>query len=218
MLFNFTEMAKQYNIEANDAPLSHSLVREALATYNRPNDKINSLVQKGELIALRRGLYVNAPSGKVALPNSFLIANHLRGPSYVSLESALSHWNMIPERVYEISSVTLKTSKTYKTPLGRFGYYHLAFPYYSFGVNHISFNERQAAMVASPEKALCDKIILTSGVQLRSRQQTIDFLLEDMRLDEDLLKKLNLSSIASWIEDAAKKSSLEMLITTINDL
>ena len=50
-------------------------------------------------------------------PEPFLIANHLRGPSYVSLEAALFYWNLIPERIYEISSATIKTSKTYKTQI-----------------------------------------------------------------------------------------------------
>src|SRR5690625_2218577 len=113
-------------------PLTHQIVSDVLANYNRPNDKISDLVRSGLLISLRRGLYVPGPELDLPLPHSFLIANHLRGPSYISLETALSHWEMIPERVYEINSITLKTSQVYDTPIGRFTYRHLSFPYYSF--------------------------------------------------------------------------------------
>jgi hypothetical protein len=188
---------------------------EALSSYGRPNDKISEMLKSGELLALRRGLYVPGPELDLPLPNNFLIANHLRGPSYISLESALSYWGLIPERVYEISSVTTKTSKTYETAIGRFSYQHLMTPYYSFGIKSVRLTDMQTALVASPEKALCDKIILTSGVLLRSIPQALDFLLEDMRLDEDLLRGFDIATIHSWIEDAPKKNSLQMLVNTL---
>jgi hypothetical protein len=188
---------------------------EALSSYGRPNDKISEMLKSGELLALRRGLYVPGPELDLPLPNNFLISNHLRGPSYVSLESALSYWGLIPERVYEISSVTTKTSKTYETAIGRFSYQHLMTPYYSFGIKSVRLTDMQTALVASPEKALCDKIILTSGVLLRSIPQALDFLLEDMRLDEDLLRGFDIATIHSWIEDAPKKNSLQMLVNTL---
>jgi hypothetical protein len=119
---------------------------------------------------------------------------------------------MIPERVYEISSATLKTSKMYTTPVGRFSYRHLAAPYYSFGIKSIILDSQQVALVASPEKAVCDKIVLTSGVLFRSIREVQVFLLEDMRMDEEMLSRLDVSLIRSWIEDAPKKNSLTMLV------
>lgn len=204
--------------EYAEAPLTHQVVMEALSHYGRPNDKISEMLKSGELLALRRGLYVPGPEIDLPTPDVFVIANHLRGPSYISLESALSYWGLIPERVYEISSVTIKTSKVFATPLGRFSFQHLETPYYSFGLNSVRITEYQTAMIASREKALCDKIILTSGVQLRSVQQTLDFLLEDLRIDEDQLSTLDLPMIQSWIEDAPKKSSLTMLLKTLESL
>ena len=201
-----------------DAPVTHSMVRESLVEYNRPNDKISELIKSGELIPLRRGLYIQKSEMDLSLPDSFLIANHLRGPSYVSLESALSHWGLIPEKVFEVSSATLKTSKTYKTPVGRFSYYHLSSPYFSFGITNFRINERQTAMMATKEKAICDKIVLTSGVNLRSMQQTRNFLIEDLRIDETALQALDIASIVSWIPDAPKKSSLKMLVKTLKNL
>lgn len=211
---NFRRNIREYT----DAPLSHQMVSDVLANYRRPNDKINELVQGGFLISLRRGLYVPGPELDLPLPHSFVIANHLRGPSYVSLESALSHWNMIPERVYEINSITLKTSHVYDTPIGRFTYRHVAAPYYSFGLQRVGFGVNQFALMASPEKAICDKIIATAGIVLRSRTQTLDFLLDDLRMDEETLAGLDLNTISSWIADAPKASSLQMLINILQEL
>ena len=211
---SFRRRVKEYA----EAPISHHVVEEMLTEYNRPNDKISELIRSGELLSLRRGLYVPGPETDLPLPHPLLIANHLRGPSYVSLESALSYWGMIPERVYEVSSATLKTSKRYTTPLGRFSYQHLSAPYYSFGVRSVRLTEQQTALIASTEKAVCDMIVLTAGVLLRSIRQTQDFLLDDMRMDEAALRTLNVSEIRSWVEDAPKSQSLSMLVKTLESL
>lgn len=201
-----------------NAPLTHQLVSDVLAEYRRPNDKINDLVQSGFLISLRRGLYVPGPELDLPLPHLFVIANHLRGPSYVSLETALAHWEMIPERVYEINSITLKTSHLYNTPIGSFTYRHLDAPYYSFGLQRVEVGDNQFALMASPEKAICDKIITTAGITLRSQSQTMAFLMDDLRIDEEALEHLNLNTISSWTKDAPKASSLQMLVNTLQGL
>ena len=201
-----------------DAPFSRHLILEMLKDYKRPNDKISEWVKSGELLSIRRGLYIPGPKTDLPVPEPFLIANHLRGPSYVSLEAALSYWGFIPERVYEITSVTIKTTKKYNTHAGRFNYQYLPSPYYSFGIESIQLTPKQTVLIASREKAVCDKIILTSGITLRSTRQTKDFLLEDLRMDESMLQKLDTTIIHSWLNDAPKKNSLEMLIKTLNEL
>lgn len=201
-----------------DAPFYRHLILELLHEYKRPNDKISELLKSGDLISVRRGLYVLGPNIDLPLPEPFLIANHLRGPSYVSLESALSYWGLIPERTFEVSSVTVKTSKKYKTPVGRFNYQQLPLPYYSFGFRSIQLTPKQTILIASPEKAICDKIVLTSMINLRSTKQTREFLLEDLRMDEDMLKTLDLDLLDSWLDDAPKKNSLKMLINTLQEL
>lgn len=200
------------------APIVHHVLMEALSEYRRPNDKISELIKSGELLALRRGLYVPGPEMDLPSPDLYVVANNLRGPSYISLESALSYWGLIPERVYEVSSVTIKTSKDYKTPIGKFSYQHLASPYYSFGLKSVRLQAQQTALIASQEKALCDKIILTAGVFLRSIRQTKDFLIEDLRIDEENLVNLDRAVMRTWLVDAPKRSSIEMLIKTLESL
>lgn len=211
---NFRKMIKEYA----EIPISRHLILEILSDYQSPNDKISTLLKSKELISIRRGLYITGPKMDLPTPAPFLIANHLRGPSYVSLESALSYWNMIPERAYEISSVTIKTSRLYNTPVGRFSYQQLKTPYYSYGIKNIKYSPKQTMLVASPEKALCDKIVLTSKVYLRSIKQTREFLMEDLRMDSEVLKTLDTKVMELWIKNAPKKSSLKMLIKTLIEL
>lgn len=208
---NFRRRIREYT----NAPITHQILSESLSDYRSVNDKISELVSEGMLIALRRGLYVPGEESDLPMPDSFVIANALRGPSYISLESALSYWSLIPERVYEISSVSTQSSRVYDTPIGRFSYRYLATPYYSFGIRRIEITPEQAALIASPEKALCDKIVLTPGINLRSMRQTEAFLFDDLRLDEELLFDFDLAMIESWLEDAPKSTSLAMLIKTL---
>lgn len=200
------------------APISRHLLLELLKDYKRPNDKISELIKKGELIALKRGLYVPGTGLGLPIPEPFMIANHLRGPSYVTLESALSYWDLIPERVVEIISATTKTSKKYITPVGRFSYHHLPIPYYSLGVKNIELSEKQHILIASPEKAVCDKIILTAGINMRSQKQAWSFLTEDLRIDDEAISQLDGQQIQKWIEYAPKKTSLQQLVQLIKSL
>lgn len=209
----------KYSIRSfSTVPLNRQVLLNILKDYKRPNDKISELIKSGELIPLKKGLYIAGVRTDLTAPEPFLIANHLWGPSYVSLESAMSYWGIIPERVYEVSSITIKSSKKYKTPIGRFSYRSIPAPYYSFGIKSIELATGQLALIASPEKALCDKIITTSGLSLRSPSQTRNFLLDDLRIDPQWLRKFNLKEMKSWIEDAPKKQSLRMLIKTLEKL
>src|SRR5690606_36660372 len=117
--------------------LTRQVMLSLLKDYKRPNDKIDELVKTGQITMLKNGMYIPGAKLNIARPEPFLVANHLWGPSYVSLEAALSYWGLIPERVYEISSVTLKSTKTFTTEIGRFSYQHASVPYYSLGFRSV---------------------------------------------------------------------------------
>lgn len=191
-----------------------SLLRE----YKRPNAKVNGLINEGVLEPVRKGLYIAGPSLNTGKPESFLLANHISGPSYVSLESALSYYGLIPERVFEVASMTVKASRKFITPAGIYTYTRLPLPYYAFGIRQQALTDQQQVLIASPEKALADKIVTTSSVILRSKKDVLTYLVENLRMDESSLKELNTHEIASWLPDAPKKDSLSMVIKTINSL
>ena len=161
---------------------------------------------------IKRGLFVPGPNLSMNQPEPFLLANHVYGPSSVSLESALSYWQLNPERVYETSSMTMNRSKKYNTPVGRFTYTHLPFPYYCFGQVSITLAENQVALIATPEKAICDKLIATSGLVFRVFSPLKKWLLEDIRIDQTDLRNLKTDVIRSWLPNLPKTKSFELLI------
>jgi len=194
------------------------MVSSLLGEYKRPNDKVHALLGQGVLQSVRKGLYVAGPAIEAEKPSSFLLANHVLGPSYVSLDSALSYYGLIPERVFETVSITTKAAREFNTSLGIFSYIRLPLPYYSFGVRRVKMGEDQYAMVASPEKALADKIITTSGVIIRSVKAAGEYLLENLRMDEDGLRSLDTRMMSEWLSDAPKKDSLLIVIKMLNKL
>ena len=196
-------------------PITRQLLLSLFESYKRPNDKISELLHGGLITAIKRGLYVAGPTLNAGKPEPFLLANHILGPSYVSLDTALSYHGMIPERVYEISSMTVKAARKFNTAMGTFSYIHLPLPYYSLGIQQVRLADEQYAMVASPEKALADKIITTSGILLRSQKDAEDYLLDNLRMDEEALKTLDIKMMQGWLPSAFKKESLITVIKLI---
>lgn len=202
----------------SDQPISTQVLLGLLRRYNRPYDKIMEMVNQGILVQLRRGLYMTSPLVSKITPEPFLIANHLYGPSYISLDSALFHWGLIPERVFEISCVTPKISKKIMVQNAVYSYTHLPIAYYPLGVQSIALTKTQTVLIASPEKALCDKVITTAGINLRSKQQAMAFLVEDLRIDKDQLRELNTTEMTSWLPVCPKRKSIQLLIETLSAL
>lgn len=205
-------------LKYSDQPISTQVLLGLLKGYSRPYDKIMEMVNQGILVQLRRGLYMVSPSVSIRTPEPFLIANHLYGPSYISLDSALFHWGLIPERVFEISSVTPRMSKKIMVQNVLYSYTHLPIAYSPLGIQSISLTKTQTVLIAGPEKALCDKVITTAGINLRSRQQTLAFLVEDLRIEEDQLRGLNTLEMKSWLTVCPKRKSIQRLIETISTL
>jgi hypothetical protein len=199
-------------------PLTRQVLLNMLKEYRRPYDKIAELVQRKAIIPIKRGIYIAGPALKISAPEPILLANHLRGPSYVSMQTALSHWQLIPERVYEISSVTTSLSKIYDTTIGRFSYTHLELPYYSYGQQQITLAKNQVAIIANPEKSVCDTIIGTRGLLFRSSSNLREWLTEDMRIGKEALRTLRTSMMRDWLAYSPKKNSIELLIKTLENL
>jgi hypothetical protein len=197
--------------ELSEVPFSHSVLMPRLAQYRRPNDKISQWLADQSLIAIKRGLYVCNPSltgQPLSLP---LIANQLYGPSYVSLDYALSHYGLIPEAVHQITSVTTRRGKTYDTPLGRFSYERLALRVYSIGIVSTRNEAGHYYLMASKEKALCDKLIQTSNLSIASPASLLSFLDQDLRLDMNQLADFDLALVRRIAAAGVKRRLLESL-------
>ncbi len=117
-------------------------------------------VRSGRLIQLRRGLYVLGPPWRKVEPHPFLMANGLQPGSYVSQQSALAFYGLIPEHVPVVTSVGPGRPETIHHPLGTFQFQHIAHRLLD-GYSQVDVAPTQQAFVAGPEKALLDLVYLT---------------------------------------------------------
>jgi hypothetical protein len=124
--------------------------------------QLSRWVAAGRLYQLRRGLYALAPPFQKAPPHPFVIANHLQQGSYVSCQSAMAHYGLIPEYVPVVTSITSGRPSAWDTPLGRFEYRHVK-PAMLRAYHRQSVARRQDAFLAVPEKALLDLVYLQPG-------------------------------------------------------
>ena len=174
------------------------------------------LERAGHIIRLKKGLYVVAPHISRTEISDFLIANHLYGPSYISAESALRWYGLIPESVYETISVTSGNARTYHNETGTYRYIHATLAYCAVGVT-IQQEANVSFMMATPEKALCDKIVFTPYLNLRYREETLRFLAEDLRFDMDGFYKMDITLLRRCAEVSRKKIMMNQLIKLIEN-
>lgn len=160
--------------------------------------QLSRWVKAGRMLQLRRGLYALAPTWRKAEPHPFLVANRLQRGSYVSLQSALALYGIIPEHVPVVTSVGPGRPETVHNPLGAFRFNHMG-GRLLFGYSRLEIAARQLAFVASPEKALLDLIYLSPGSDSR-----------------DYLSELRLQNPAAFdvatLEELARRSGKAKLL------
>lgn len=169
-----------------------------LSGYRKPRESILRMIKNGELIRLKNGFYLIADKisqGRDTIIPYEQVANLLYGPSYVSLEWALSFYGMIPERVHVVTSMTLGRNKEYHTPMGDFFYYKLSQDRYTVGImQKESSSSIGSFLMATPEKALADLVHRTcKGLD---REQLVIELIESKRIDRNVLKELDKSLLS----------------------
>lgn len=178
--------------------------------------KAGRLEAAREIIRLKRGMYVVAPRISRVPLSQFLIANHLYGPSYVSMQAALRFYGLIPEAVHEVCSMTNGVARRYENSIGTFSYVHVPSAYYNVGV--AVMNEPEASfMIASPAKALCDLMVFTPNLNLRYKGEIRAYLEEDIRFDMDGLPDLDVELIRECALHSRKQTMLNQLIKFIAD-
>ncbi len=188
---------------------SHQMIMDKLATYGSPKAKLTRMVSNGEMIRIRRGLYIDDP----AIPRMAL-APVIYGPSYVSFHTALAWHGIIPEHVEVIDSASYgkNRDKRFRTPLGEYRYRYLPVSAYPHGLL-LEEADGYRFLIASREKALCDAIY-KAGVFHRE-EDIEDLLTENWRigmediqsLDKELVRflaplygKKTLTLFALWLE------------------
>lgn len=149
-------------------------MRDVLGNLADWRGKIARMLETGELISLRRGLYT---SRRDLDPRS--LAGPIYGPSYVSFETALAWHGMIPEGIAEIVSATLKRPAGFENDFGRFRYLTIPRAAYPVGITRVTGLDLPF-LIASPTKALVDRIAREAG--FRSMADVARWL-EGMRIE-----------------------------------
>jgi predicted transcriptional regulator of viral defense system len=124
--------------------------------------QLSRWVKSGKLIPLTKGLYTLADPYSKVKPHPFVLANAMKKASYVSLESALGYFGIIPEHVPVVTSVTTLRPERVETPLGQFVFRRIKKSWFQ-DYSQVDLGLGQRAFVATPEKALLDLVYLTPG-------------------------------------------------------
>ncbi len=181
----------------------------ALQGYKRPRDKVSKLLRRGEIIRLKKGFYILGPAlRKDPGVCREILGNQLYGPSYISLEYALSWHQLIPERVENVTSVTLHKSKSYATAAGNFTYRHVKKKYYSYGILPQVLADGRGFLMASPEKAIADKVYFAAG--LRRLDDLRAFVFDDLRIEREDFSKMDVDFFQE-LSAVENKTALRLL-------
>lgn len=204
-------MDMKFISELGNVPFEISVLASNLNNYKSPSQKIIELEKQGTIIRLKKGMYVVSPDVSGKSLSEELIANHLYGPSYVSMETALRYYGLIPERVHTVASMTLRLTKNYENRVGRFEYMHCPANYYSIGIRQV-VEENYAYLIASPEKALCDLITYTPKLRLRFVKAMQTYLEEDIRFDMDQFYKMDTDIFEQCLAVSKKKVNIQNIL------
>ncbi len=152
--------------------------------------QLSRWTRAGWLYQLRRGVYALAPPHQKVKPHPFVVANALVRGSYVSLQSALAYYGLIPEHTPQVTSVTTARTGRWETPLGDYAFRHIQAAWFH-GYRRLDVGHGQAAFVATPEKALLDLVYLQPDGEAPA-------YLETLRLQA--LERLDLERLAQMAE------------------
>ena len=174
--------------------VSFDALAQQFADYTDVKGKIRREVQSGRLVQVVKGLYETD-----ARTDGKYLAGAIYGPSYLSFDYALSVHALIPETVYNTyTSATFRKGKTkrYENAFGTFLYRDVPAAVYPLGVE-IKVEGGYSYQIASPEKALCDKLYSLSPVY--SVKALKELLFDDLRIDEGVfyaMRKIDIFQLA----------------------
>jgi len=166
--------------------------------------------KKGYIENIKRGFYrfTDQPIHQGLI---YFVANKIYSPSYVSLESALAFYEIIPEAVFSVTSISSLNTMKLKASVGNLTYNHLKENLF-FGYELKELNGLTIAM-ASVEKAILDYLYLHSEIKT-----TADF--EAVRWNKEILKTLDLQQFSDYLQLFNSKSvskRFQLLLKYIHD-
>ncbi len=181
--------------------LDKLVVNESLQGYASPRSKLTRMLDSGELVHIRRGLYLAGEDSPFSVKT---LANIIYGPSYISFKYALAYYGFIPERTYNITSAVFGKNKhkRFETPVGTFMYRHIPEAVYFLEYRHKEENGHPY-LIATAEKAICDT--LYQYRQVNSLGGIGKLIYEDLRIEKDKIASLDLDKISVLAPGYGKK-------------
>ena len=173
-----------------------AMILDTLEGYSSPRCRLQRLVEHGEFIYLKRGLYESDRTTP-----GFALASALYNPSYLSFDYALAFYGMIPETVFVYTSATCSKNRTklFENSFGRFSYRDVPTPVFIEGLDLLNVKEGYTVWIANREKALCDKLYDLPPIE--KIESTEELLFDDLRIDEDEFSQLD----AGFVHRIAEK-------------
>jgi hypothetical protein len=173
-------------------------------TPNRQFALLKRALKSGEVIRIHRGLYCLAPKYLRRKPNPLVFAQWIHGPTYISLETALSYHGWIPEAVYAITSASIDRAREFETPFGHFSFTRIPQRVFYTEVTRIekqagnepSSHSGESFLIASPLKALADYVYAHKLDWTSTRP-----VIESLRVDESSLAGINLKTVEPLIDN-----------------
>ncbi len=154
---------------------------------------VHRACQAGEVLRLKPGLFVLGPPFRKSELHPFVMAAALHAPSHISLESALAHHGLIPEAVYQVSSVTTGRGREFFTPVGVFSFRRVPSRAPRAGVEAVEVARHAWAFIASPLRAIADHVYLSKGITWQ--KDGIGYLTDSLRIEEDDLQALSFEAM-----------------------
>ncbi len=149
-------------------------------------------------------------------PHPFVIAGMLHSPSHVSLESALSFHGIIPEAVFQVSSVTSARSRTYRTPIGVFSFQRVPLNYPKTGVQSLKLDKNSWAFVATPLRAIAD--LVYSRKEVSWEDNGLSFLTESMRIEIEDLRNMSFKGLDELCKSLRNKRTKDYITRLFKEL
>lgn len=190
--------------------IDYTFVMDCFKEYKSPRSKLTLLLRKGDLIRVKKGLYLFGSEYRKEQYSLEILANKIYGPSYVSREYALAYYGLIPEYVAEVTNISIKRTRNFDTPVGRFSYAHLPPKLYQVYFNLVPVRNNETALLATPEKALADLLYFRDD-HPQTLNELIDLLFDDLRLDDTLVSQMRIG-VFTEILKAGGSQTLKLII------
>ena len=178
----------QFKNSLRDFPVfSIADIRAAHGGFDRR--RLSEWQKKGYIKKIIKGYYLFSDGLDIDESTLLAIANKIYKPSYISFETAMSYYQLIPESIYMITSASTRRTSLFETPMARFSYRTIK-PALFFGYSLLTGGIKMAFM----EKAILDYFYINPAVRTED-----DFV--SLRINrEEMLSRVNRERLTDYVQ------------------